>query len=267
MRGLQLLALLGALALVLNAQAAPVRPGTLATLKDKIVVRSYVKEQRSRSRSFEPDTLRFFDIYFAGQSRRFLQEKYTFLLLADSAGVVAEVPVALVKTDAAPAYHFSCAERFTRMSSFHFDGPNDYYEMDLKYWDDVGSPFAAQFTLRQPTIRQGDVAIVDVVLSSIEDATLTFGDDCQIQYRMFNSNHEPVAAGPSETCGDMLTTIRLKPGEPRSFEMRCSSAVRASAPASQAELLAPGLYYVDCYVSGYGDLGLTAKLELTIQPR
>jgi hypothetical protein len=266
-RSWQLLAALGSLALVLNAEAAPVRPGTLGALKDKMVVRSHVQEQKTRPRSFEPDTLRFFDIYFEDQHRQFLPEKYTYLVLADSAGVVAQVPVALVKTDDMSGYHFSCAERLTRMSSFHFDGPNDYYDMDLMYWDDVGSPFTAQFTLRQPTIRQGDVAIVDVVLSSIEDATLTFGDDCQIQYRMFNSIHEPVAAGPSDTCGDMLTTIRLKRGESRSFEMRCPSAVRASVPASQTELLAPGLYFVNCYVSGYGDLGLTAKLELTIQPQ
>lgn len=264
---MQLLAVLGSLVLVCAAEAAPVRPGTVGTLKDKIEVRSHVSEHRSESRHFAPDTLRVFNIYFMNLQKQFLQQRYTYLELVDSTGVVANVPVALVKASGMPMYEFSCAERFVRMSSFHFDGPNDYYEMDLMYWDDVGSPFAAQFSLRRATIKQGDVAMIDIVLSSFQDATLTFWDSCQIQYRVFDSNHEPVVAGPDEFCSAEITTIDLKRGVPKSFEMPLPSGFRGGVGANRHEPLAPGLYFVNCYVAGYGDLGLTAKLELTILPQ
>lgn len=254
--------------LVASARANQVRPGTIDRLEDKIKIRSYCYQQAQASvaRDLAPATFRVFQVYFVGHHGNFPQENHAYVDLADSSGSMASVPVALGDDHGIPFYTFTCAERITRWSRFHFPGPNGNYEMDLMYWDEIGSPFVAQFRLRRSVVGQGDVAIVDVVLSSKQDATLTFGG-CHMLYRLINSNHEVVATGPYGECTGEITHIDLMRDIPQSFRMEIPTGPAVIGGMMREEALVPGLYHVDCFVVGYEDLGLAAMLELTILPQ
>lgn len=265
MRRAKLLVVLGLLMLVASAQAHQVRPGTIDGLADKIKIRShcYQQAQASVARDLAPATFRVFQVYFEGHHGNFPRQIHAYIDLADSNGSMARVPVALGDDNGIPFYTFTCAERITRWSRFHFSGPNGDYEMDLMYWDEIGSPFVAQFGLRRSAIGQGEVAIVDVVLSSTQDVTLTFGG-CIMLYRLINSNHEVVATGPFSECTGEVTHVDLVRDIPQSFQMEIPSGPTVIGGMMREEALVPGLYYVECFVVGYEDLGLAAMLELTI---
>lgn len=194
------------------------------------------------------DDLVTWNIFIQGAPDTVKQSPVAGLSLRDSRGEISYEPLELAVVEGEWHYFFEVKRDHLEHSKFYYLD----YEVGLRDWVSPDGPIQVNLEAPQEIVASGDTIYATIRLTGIDKSVLLFGSNCQDRYEIFDAGGNSVAL-LMDACGQVMTEIRLEPGETRDLPVRIFTTG-----------LEPGEYSVECFVRGYRDKGLTKSFKLVV---